>query len=217
MQLAPHMVQRTAQRDLAQPGQACSRFGLNLPGSKLYRSAKGMAMEPETHPTARGIVVMGVSGAGKSTLGARLALALGYPFLDGDDYHTAANVAKMHAGGALTDADRWPWLDRLGLVLGDAVRARGGAVVACSALKRVYRDRIARGAGVPVRFVLLDADPAELQRRLAARRGHFMAPGLLSSQLDTLERPGADEPAATFDAAAAPDDLLRRVQAWLAA
>jgi gluconokinase len=165
---------------------------------------------------ARGIVVMGVSGAGKSTMGSLLAQALGCPFLDGDDYHPAANIAKMRAGEPLTDADRWPWLDRLGLVLRDTVRTHGQAVMACSALKRAYRDRIARADGIATFYVLLDTDPAELRRRVATRQGHFMAPGLLTSQLDTLERPGADEPAATFDAMAAPDDLLHQVQAWLA-
>lgn len=99
----------------------------------------------------------------------------------------------MRAGHPLEDTDRWPWLDRLGAAIGEAVHSDGMAVAACSALKRSYRARLERAAGVPLLFVLLDGDRSELARRLAGRKGHYMPPSLLDSQLATLERPAADE------------------------
>ncbi|GHC62722.1 gluconokinase [Neogemmobacter tilapiae] len=132
------------------------------------------------------IVVMGVCGCGKSSVGQGIAAALGLPFTDGDDLHPAANVAKMASGQPLTDADRWPWLTKVGETLAP------GGVVACSALKRSYRDHI-RKAAPDVRFVYLHGDRALLAARLAARPGHFMPPALLDSQLATLEIPQADE------------------------
>lgn len=161
------------------------------------------------------VVVMGVSGSGKTTLGQRLAAALGCAFLEGDELHDARAVAKMAAGRALDDADRAPWLDRVGRALGAAARRDGIAVAACSALKRDYRERLATAAGVPVRFVLADLNGAELERRLAARRGHYMPASLLPSQLATLERPGADEDALVLDAAADPDELVAHARKWI--
>ncbi|PTR09711.1 gluconokinase [Novosphingobium sp. GV055] len=162
------------------------------------------------------IVVMGVSGSGKSTLGAALAARLDCPFLEGDGFHSAANVAKMREGIALTDADRWPWLDHLGAAMGQAVRQGGVVVAACSALKRAYRERLATAAAEPIAFALLDAPLAELARRMGNRPGHYMPPSLLDSQLDTLERPGADEPALTLDSTQGQDRLADAILAWIA-
>ncbi|WP_242140176.1 gluconokinase [Sphingomonas sp. TREG-RG-20F-R18-01] len=163
------------------------------------------------------VVIMGVSGSGKSTLGTVLAQALGAPFVEGDSFHDAAAVAKMRSGHPLDDADRWPWLDRLGAAVGAAVRAEGVAVVACSALRRIYRDRLIAAIGQPTRFVLLDDTPAQLHQRMAARAGHYMPPSLLDSQLATLERPAADEAAMTLDASASPEALCAAATAWLTA
>jgi len=137
------------------------------------------------------IVIMGVAGSGKTTVGERLAARLGFPFRDADEFHPAANVTKMSAGIPLEDADRWPWLDAIGAAIRDA--GTNGIVVACSALKRIYRERIIGAAGRPVNFVFLDGPLATLRERIGGRRGHFMPPSLLASQLATLERPAADE------------------------
>jgi len=141
---------------------------------------------------------MGVSGSGKSTLGAALARALGVGFIEGDALHPPRNIAKMSVGEPLTDADRRPWLDAVAAALAEAAR-RKGAVAACSALKRAYRDRIRQGAGTNVAFVYIDLDAATLHRRLAQRRGHFMPASLLDSQLAALEPPGPDEDAVVVD------------------
>lgn len=148
----------------------------------------------------KAIVVMGVSGSGKSTLGGMLAAELHCPFLEGDSFHPDSNVAKMRAGEPLDDADRWPWLDALGAAAGKAAATRGRVIVACSALKHSYRDRLAAALGAATMFVLLDASPAELERRMGDRPGHYMPRSLLDSQLRTLERPGGDECALTLDA-----------------
>lgn len=159
-------------------------------------------------------VVMGVAGSGKSVIGAALARALGMPFLDADDLHPADNVARMRAGIPLTDADRAGWLDAIAVRLSAATRAGAGLVVACSALKRAYRDRLRAGAPT-VRFVFLRGDRELIAARLGQRRGHFMPPALLDSQLATLEEPDADERAWTVDVSQTPErivgDLLRRV------
>lgn len=137
----------------------------------------------------RRIVIMGVSGCGKSSVGAGLGERLGIPYRDGDDLHPAANVDKMRAGVPLTDDDRWPWLDRVAKVLRDDAPV----IVGCSALRRVYRDRIRDGAGGPVRFIHLAGDRAVIAARMAARTGHYMPTTLLDSQFATLEPPGPDE------------------------
>jgi carbohydrate kinase (thermoresistant glucokinase family) len=136
------------------------------------------------------VIVMGVSGCGKSTIGEALAAELGWPFLDADDFHPPANVAKMAAGTPLTDADRWPWLDRLAAEL-TAILDRGGhAVLACSALKQAYRDRLAPAAiAGRVRFAYLKGDQPTIAARLAGRQHRYMPPTLLASQFATLEEP----------------------------
>ena len=167
--------------------------------------------------SAQAIVVMGVSGSGKSTLASLLAERLGCPFLEGDSFHSAANVAKMRGGEPLTDADRWPWLDQLGAAIGDAVKREGAAVAACSALKHVYRDRLRTAIGAATAFVLLEVGREELIRRLDNRLGHYMPASLIDSQLATLERPEAEEYSLTLDSMLAPERLADRVMDWLAA
>ncbi len=162
------------------------------------------------------IVVMGVSGSGKSTLGALLAARLDCAFLEGDSFHSDGNVEKMRRGVALTDEDRWPWLDRLGGAMGEAVARDGLVVAACSALKRSYRERLAQATGRPIAFALLDTAPPELERRLGNRPGHYMPASLLDSQLHTLERPDRDEPALALDSNEAPEVLSDKVLDWLA-
>ncbi|WP_256926735.1 gluconokinase [Sphingomonas sp. TZW2008] len=161
------------------------------------------------------IVIMGVSGSGKSTLGAALATTLGCPFLEGDAFHAAAAIAKMRAGRPLDDADRWSWLDRLGDAMAAAVHREGTAVAACSALRRRYRQRLARATGSTIRFILLDGDPALLARRLRDRRDHWMPPALLDSQIATLEPPGEDERAITLPAGEPIEVLRSAALAWL--
>ncbi len=150
------------------------------------------------------IIVMGVTSTGKSHMGAALAAALGGTFVDGDDLHPVANVEKMARGEPLNDADRAPWLDLVGQTLADTAPP---AVIACSALKRAYRDRIRRATGA-VTFVYLTGPRDLIARRMAAREGHFMPVSLLDSQLATLEPPGADEAALVVDITAPPDRLL---------
>jgi gluconokinase len=140
------------------------------------------------------VVMMGVSGSGKSTVGEALAARLGVPFRDADEFHPKSNVEKMSAGIPLIDDDRWPWLDAIGAAIHDTPAGKG-IVVSCSALKRVYRDRILKAAGRPVTFVHLDGPKAVLAERLKGRKGHFFPPSLLDSQLATLEPLAPDEPA----------------------
>lgn len=153
------------------------------------------------------VVVMGVCGCGKSTLGRSLAEALGVPYVEGDELHPARNVALMAAGTPLTDADRAGWLDRIGARLAEAERQGRGAVVACSALKRIYRDRL-RTAAPTLRLVHLHGDPALLAARMAQRTGHYMPPTLLPSQLQTLEMPDPEEAAVRLDSATPADALV---------
>lgn len=162
------------------------------------------------------VVVMGVSGSGKSTLGAQLARMLGCRFIEGDELHDAASIAKMRSGMALSDADRWPWLDRLGLALHEETMAGGLVVATCSALKRSYRRRLEAKIGVPTSFIMLETNREELSRRLQARANHYMPASLLASQLEALERPGGFERALILDSGTAPDLLCRQGCDWLA-
>ena len=153
---------------------------VRLVASKLVRAAPSV------------LVVMGVSGSGKTTIAALLAGRLRWDFEDADDLHPAANVAKMHAGIPLTDTDRWPWLHAVAGWI-DASRAAGRqGVVACSALKRRYRDIII-GDRPDVQLVYLKGDPKLIRARLTCRHGHFMPAGMLESQFEALEEPTADE------------------------
>ena len=134
------------------------------------------------------IVVMGVSGSGKTTLANSLASALQYDVIDGDDWHLPESVEKMKNGVALEDTDRWPWLDRIGGYLAGAEQAGRGRIVACSALKVAYRDRL-RSFHPDIKFIFLHGEQALIKLRLEARLGHYMPPLLLTSQLNALEMP----------------------------
>ena len=161
----------------------------------------------------RAVVVMGVAGAGKTHIGSALADALGWRFEDGDDFHPAHNKAKMAAGTPLDDDDRWPWLDTLRARLGAAVATDAGLVLACSALKASYRARL--GEGDPaLAFLFLDGDKELIAARLAERRGHYMPPALLDSQLATLEPPSH---ALRVDIAAPPEQVVAAALAQLQA
>ena len=157
------------------------------------------------------LVIMGVSGCVKSTVGAALAARLGIAYRDGDDLHPPENVARMNAGVALNDADRWPWLDLVAQVLAD----EAPVVVGCSALRRAYRDRLRTGAGGQVDFVHLAGSREVIAGRMAARQGHYMPVALLDSQFAALEPPGPDE-ALTVDIDQSPKAVLAPVLAWLA-
>jgi carbohydrate kinase (thermoresistant glucokinase family) len=159
----------------------------------------------------RPVIVMGVSASGKSSAGRALADALGCGFVEGDDLHPPANIAKMKAGVPLDDADRAPWLDAVARVLGTA---DGWLVASCSALKRVYRDRLLAVAPRTA-FVLMDAPEAVLRQRSMARKGHFMPASLLASQLATLEKPRAPERALILDATRSMDRNVDEALAWL--
>jgi gluconokinase len=160
------------------------------------------------------IVVMGVSGCGKSSIGAALAERLGLSFAEGDSLHPAANVEKMSKGIPLVDEDRWPWLEKVGGTL-SAMRAEGGGIVSCSALKRVYRDVLRRKAGDDLVFVHLHGSRDLLLERMNHRPGHFMPASLLDSQLATLEVPGADESAIPVDCAEPLETAVARVAALI--
>ena len=162
------------------------------------------------------LCVMGVSGAGKTLVGTLLAGALGVAFLEGDDLHPADNVRRMAQGIPLTDDDRRSWLAAIAARLAEARRTDTGLVVACSALKRAYRD-VLRGADPDIRFVHLTGDPALIARRLSQRVGHYMPATLLDSQLATLEPPTPEEHAWTFDLADTPESIVDEIVARLGA
>jgi len=145
-----------------------------------------------THDTPCALIVMGVAGSGKSTIGETLAGRIGWRFEDGDKFHPASNVAKMSAGVPLTDDDRWPWLQAIADEIDRLCAAGERAVVACSALRRVYRDVLIHGRN-DVRLVYLDGSQQLIADRLNRRKGHFMPPDLLASQFKTLEPPERDE------------------------
>lgn len=155
------------------------------------------------------VVVMGVAGVGKTTVGRLVASELGVPFYDADDFHSEENRRKMAAGVALTERDREPWL----LGLAERIprwQAAGGAVLACSALRRSHRRILADAAGGRAEFVFLDGDERLIRSRIAARPDHYMPPSLLESQLETLERPTPAE-ALRVDAGAAPEEITRTI------
>ena len=151
-------------------------------------------MPPEPAPHA--LILMGVSGSGKTTIGEQLARRIGWRYEDADTFHPASNVAKMSAGQPLTDEDRWPWLRAIADEIDRASDAGERIVIGCSALRRVYRDALVHGR-CDTRIVYLDGTQALIAERLGQRKGHFMPPGLLTSQFETLEPPTPDEHAVT--------------------
>jgi gluconokinase len=163
------------------------------------------------------LVVSGVSGSGKTTVGALLAGRLGWRFADADAFHSAANVAKMRSGIPLTDADRLPWLHAIAAWMDGRIADGESAVVACSALKRSYRDLLLDGRRDSVQMVFLDVPREELERRLTLRHGHFFPERLLASQLSALEPPTPDEGVlavpATGDVGETADRVLAAVKA----
>jgi carbohydrate kinase (thermoresistant glucokinase family) len=156
------------------------------------------------------IVVMGVSGSGKTIVAALLAGRLQWEFEDGDWLHPEANIEKMHRGIALADEDRWPWLRAIAAWMDEKRREGRHGVVACSALKRSYRD-VLIGDRRDVRLVYLKGDEALIARRIAARHGHFMAASLLHSQFETLEEPREDERPITVSIEARPAQIVSRI------
>jgi carbohydrate kinase (thermoresistant glucokinase family) len=168
---------------------------------------------PESAPHA--LIVMGVSGSGKTTIGEQLAARIGWRYEDADAFHPASNVAKMSAGKPLTDEDRWPWLRAIADEIDRAVAAGERVVIGCSALRRVYRDVLVHGRS-DTRIVYLEGTQALIADRLGERKGHFMPPGLLTSQFGTLEPPTPDEHAVTVSIEAAAetivDDILRQLK-----
>jgi gluconokinase len=160
------------------------------------------------------IIIMGVSGSGKSTIADALARRTGMTYRDGDDFHPAANIAKMHAGTPLTDSDRKPWLAAIAAAIDQAATTGTQLVIACSALKRAYRDVLIHGRG-DVGFVYLKGSRALIAERLKARHGHFMPAALLDSQFTTLEEPGSDEPAFTVSIDAGVEAIVDTIVARL--
>jgi gluconokinase len=160
------------------------------------------------------VIVMGVSGSGKSTIGEQLAKRLSWSYEDGDKFHPPANVAKMSAGHPLTDEDRWPWLRAIADEIDRVCGSGQHAVIACSALKRAYRDLLVHGRG-DVRIIFLQGTKELIAARLAQRKGHFMPPGLLDSQFKVLEPPESDENPITVSidgsAASIVDAIVRQI------
>lgn len=196
---------------LAADASSEGRFAGNAPG-RVVTVESGPA-EDTGNPSALIILIMGVSGAGKTTIGRRLAEGLGWRFLEGDDFHPAANIDKMRNGHPLTDADRRPWLERLHAAIVDQIRTNQPAVLACSLLKANYRTIVEEGCGPSLRLIYLKGTADLFRERLAGRRDHFMRPELLDSQLAILEEP-AD--ALAIDAALPPDEIVRQIGRRLA-
>jgi gluconokinase len=174
-------------------------------GSKPRRK-KRYTMDKQLPP----LVVMGVSGSGKSTIGSRLGARLGIPFADGDDYHAPANKMKMAKGIPLDDEDRWPWLGEIGRALASSTSDHGSTVIACSALKRRYRDYL-RTFAPDVVFVYLSGQAATLSARIGGRVHEYMPSTLLESQLATLEEPEADEPFIAVDINGHPESIVDQI------
>jgi len=159
------------------------------------------------------LIIFGVSGAGKTTVGKLLARELGWSFIEADDFHPAANIEKMRSGHPLTDKDRWPWLEQLRQQIERSFSAGENAVLACSTLKRAYRDRLR--VSDEVKFVFLSGDYALVEKQLRSRHGHFMNAALLQSQFDDLEEPKADENVLTIELGRTPEEIVESIKAKL--
>ena len=159
------------------------------------------------------VIIFGVSGAGKTTVGKLLARELGWRFIEADDFHPAANIEKMRSGHPLTDEDRWPWLDCLRKQIERSLSAGENAVLACSALKRAYRDRLR--VSDEVKFVFLRGDYALVEKQLRSRHGHFMDANLLQSQFDDLEEPQPDENVLTIELGRTPEEIVEEIKTKL--
>ena len=159
------------------------------------------------------VIVFGVSGAGKTTIGKLLAEELGWHFYEADDFHPRANIEKMHRGVPLTDEDRWPWLERLRELIKRCVQSGENAVLACSALKRAYRQRL--DVSGEVKFVFLREDYALIAKHLRHRRDHFMNPTLLRSQFVDLEEPKPNEETLTIELGRTPRELVDEIKTKL--
>ncbi|WP_345202433.1 gluconokinase [Fodinibacter luteus] len=175
----------------------------------------GAAPGARGHGRTRHIVVMGVSGSGKSTVAEGISTAMGLPFAEADRFHPEANIAKMSAGIPLTDADRWPWLSDLAAWMATQAREGQSTVMACSALRRAYRD-VLRSGPPEVQFVHLDGPVELIAARMSARPDHFMPASLLASQVRTLEPLGADEDGVVLDLRHDPQTLVEQAVEWLA-
>ena len=161
------------------------------------------------------VLVIGVSGSGKSTIAKALAERLGLEFLEGDDFHSPEEIEKMASGHPLTDQDRWPWLERIHAALEAHVATGKGTVVACSGLRKVYRERLV--AHIPgARLVYLKGSQELFAARMHKRKNHFMPPSLLESQFATLEEPGVDENPITVPVDGPEEDTLKAIEAGLA-
>ncbi len=159
------------------------------------------------------VIIYGVSGAGKTTVGQLLARELGWHFLEADEFHPAANIEKMHSGHPLTDEDRWPWLESLRELITRCIARGENAVLACSALKRAYREHLR--VSEEVKLVFLRGDYALVAEQLRHRHGHFMNPALLRSQFDDLEEPDPDEGAITIQLGRPPRELVEEIKTKL--
>ncbi|HEY2567686.1 MAG TPA: gluconokinase [Candidatus Udaeobacter sp.] len=159
------------------------------------------------------VIVFGVSGAGKTTIGKLLAGELGWRFLEADDFHPPSNIEKMRSGHPLTDEDRWPWLNRLRDQITRSTAAAENAVLACSALKRAYRERLR--VSDDVKFVFLHGDYTLIEKQLQGRRGHFMNPALLKSQFTDLEEPKLAEGTVIIELGRSPQELVEEIKAKL--
>jgi len=159
------------------------------------------------------VIVFGVSGAGKTTIGKLFAQEVGWRFYEADDFHSRANIEKMYRGIPLSDEDRWPWLESLRQLIERSLESGENAVLACSALKRAYRERLR--VSDEVKFVFLRGDYALIEKQLRQRRGHFMSPELLRSQFADLEEPKPDEDVVTIELGRTPEQLVDEIKAKL--